>query len=750
MATIKDIARIAGVSQGTVSNVLNGRSNVSAEKIKLVREVAQQLGYSINLQAKQLRGDPKDTSAIALILPNISESKYSQLFEAVKSYFERHQRNVFLFVTDDLPHVEQNIVATIAAMRVAGVISVTCCSNVRLSYRPLFQSGAQVIFALRSPDDHADLITFDYYRAGQEIAQKALSLRVETIGLLDCPNCSSASISLENSLRNTLHQVCSAEKRPEPVLRIMKSTLPSVGKSIAKIFAEGTAPELIICASREYADQITFAIEATASKQRPHLIALSHYSLCAPKSRTFSPYWLDYGKLGTTAAVHLDKRIDMGRKGISEENSAPCSTVLPPMGFKEESFSPHLTHRPHLNVLLMKGQSADALTAIAGRFSEKTNIEIDFTILPPEEIYETCVGMKEDNTFDVVRASVSVLPIIPLQMFRPFSQEDYRAITSGMAPMLIEPLSMVKNIPYAIPFDVGSQVLVYRKDIFMDPMVKRMYFEKYGQNLEVPSDFQAFNQVVSFFNQNKNPASPVRYSTSVSLGTNSEAFLSFILRYRALVGNPGSEHFLNDFNPFLSCQVLDQCKELCQDACVLQKSSWFGAAHDNFIRGNSAMEIIAFNYASDITRLHTLAANSQIGYSLVPGGHPVLGGGSMLITKQCKEYQAALDFVAWACGQNNAELFTYLGGVSPHLHVYKNQEILNLYPWYRLFLETIERSSYRELWDQFHVYKLERLIGNAVRSVVSGEMAPQEASSFISNHISSCRLHNENIWIDSP
>ena len=37
MPTIKDIAREAGVSHGTVSNVINGRGNVSVEKIQLVR-----------------------------------------------------------------------------------------------------------------------------------------------------------------------------------------------------------------------------------------------------------------------------------------------------------------------------------------------------------------------------------------------------------------------------------------------------------------------------------------------------------------------------------------------------------------------------------------------------------------------------------------------------------------------------------------------------------------------------------------
>lgn len=55
MVTIKDIAKAAGVAQGTVSNVLNGRGNVSSEKIRHVLEVSEALGYVPNERAKMLR-----------------------------------------------------------------------------------------------------------------------------------------------------------------------------------------------------------------------------------------------------------------------------------------------------------------------------------------------------------------------------------------------------------------------------------------------------------------------------------------------------------------------------------------------------------------------------------------------------------------------------------------------------------------------------------------------------------------------
>ena len=55
MATIKDIAKLAGVSHGTASNVLNQRGNVSSEKISKVLKAAKELGYTINPQAQLLR-----------------------------------------------------------------------------------------------------------------------------------------------------------------------------------------------------------------------------------------------------------------------------------------------------------------------------------------------------------------------------------------------------------------------------------------------------------------------------------------------------------------------------------------------------------------------------------------------------------------------------------------------------------------------------------------------------------------------
>ena len=84
MPTFKDIARLSGVSYGTVSNVLNGRGNVSSDKVMRVLQAADQLGYVRNQGAQQLRkGSAK---LLAVIRPTVKDREYASFYAGFTSY----------------------------------------------------------------------------------------------------------------------------------------------------------------------------------------------------------------------------------------------------------------------------------------------------------------------------------------------------------------------------------------------------------------------------------------------------------------------------------------------------------------------------------------------------------------------------------------------------------------------------------------------------------------------------------------
>jgi len=55
--TIEDVARLSGVSRGTVSRVINGSQNVNRETRKRVLEVIEKLGYRPNQNARRTAGE---------------------------------------------------------------------------------------------------------------------------------------------------------------------------------------------------------------------------------------------------------------------------------------------------------------------------------------------------------------------------------------------------------------------------------------------------------------------------------------------------------------------------------------------------------------------------------------------------------------------------------------------------------------------------------------------------------------------
>lgn len=79
MVTLTDVARAAGVSTMTVSNVLNERLNVRPETRERVLEAVARLDYRVNVAARNLRQGR--TGTIAFAVPELSRPYFGQLAE---------------------------------------------------------------------------------------------------------------------------------------------------------------------------------------------------------------------------------------------------------------------------------------------------------------------------------------------------------------------------------------------------------------------------------------------------------------------------------------------------------------------------------------------------------------------------------------------------------------------------------------------------------------------------------------------
>lgn len=95
-AGIKDVARLAGVSVGTVSNVLNKPSAVSAERREQVERAIHQLGYVPNDAARQLKAGV--SRAIGLVVVDAQNPFYGSI--ALEAEGAAEERGLGLFVAN--------------------------------------------------------------------------------------------------------------------------------------------------------------------------------------------------------------------------------------------------------------------------------------------------------------------------------------------------------------------------------------------------------------------------------------------------------------------------------------------------------------------------------------------------------------------------------------------------------------------------------------------------------------------------
>ena len=120
--TQKELAKLAGVSSGTVSNVISGLTSVTENSRQKVLEAIRTLNYQPNLIARSLRTNR--THTLGIVVPDITIPFFPKIIQGAES--AARERGYFLIVLDseNNPFREADMVSLLKAQRVEGIILV--------------------------------------------------------------------------------------------------------------------------------------------------------------------------------------------------------------------------------------------------------------------------------------------------------------------------------------------------------------------------------------------------------------------------------------------------------------------------------------------------------------------------------------------------------------------------------------------------------------------------------------------------
>lgn len=185
MATIKEVAALAGVTPTTVSNVLRGRGRVGTETRERVLDAVAAKGYRPNLNARALV--ERRAPTLALMLGCITNPFYPEFTLQANNAARRHGRFLLVCNTDYEPDGGTGFLADVAGSLSDGIL-VANNGDLRIDeLTAIHAMGTPVVISIwESPDISPGIpcVAFDSHMAGVIATEHLLDLGHHRIGAL--------------------------------------------------------------------------------------------------------------------------------------------------------------------------------------------------------------------------------------------------------------------------------------------------------------------------------------------------------------------------------------------------------------------------------------------------------------------------------------------------------------------------------------------------------------------------------------
>lgn len=240
MATIKDVAALAGISYTTVSHVVNKTRPVSEEVRLKVEAAIKRLDYVPSAVARSLKA--KTTATIGLLVPNSLNPYFAELARGIEDYCERNGYCVILCNSDDNPDKQRSYLRVLLEKRIDGLIVASAGGDSGLAQGLAGVKTPMVIVDRGLEGVDADLVRIDHEYGAYLATRHLLELGHRDIATIGGPASTSVAQMRQAGFARALKEA-GIEVSPS---RMLESDFTSTGGyNAASVLLERKPPSAI-------------------------------------------------------------------------------------------------------------------------------------------------------------------------------------------------------------------------------------------------------------------------------------------------------------------------------------------------------------------------------------------------------------------------------------------------------------------------------------------------------------------------
>jgi LacI family transcriptional regulator len=181
--TIKDVARLSGVSPMTVSRVINDSERVSPDTRRRVEQAILELGYVPSRLARGL--SRQRTRTLALVVPDVANPFFTLIVRGAEDFARRADYRVILCDTRADLTVERDVIEEMIAHRVEGIVIAPVSDRSKAHLRRLASFGVPFVLIDRTvPGIDADVVLGDSVGGARRLVDHLISLGHRRIGFI--------------------------------------------------------------------------------------------------------------------------------------------------------------------------------------------------------------------------------------------------------------------------------------------------------------------------------------------------------------------------------------------------------------------------------------------------------------------------------------------------------------------------------------------------------------------------------------
>jgi LacI family transcriptional regulator len=181
--TLKDVARLSGVSAMTVSRVINGGERVSPQTRQRVEQAIAELGYVPSRVARGLIR--QKTHTLALMVPDVANPFFTLIVRGAEDVARRADYRVILCDTRADLTIERDVIEEMIAHRVEGIAIAPVSDRSRSHLRRLAKYGVPFVLIDRTvPGVDCDVVVGDSAGGARRLLEHLIGLGHRRIGLI--------------------------------------------------------------------------------------------------------------------------------------------------------------------------------------------------------------------------------------------------------------------------------------------------------------------------------------------------------------------------------------------------------------------------------------------------------------------------------------------------------------------------------------------------------------------------------------